>query len=185
MPVSGYIASEIDLKSGDSIFIYSFIGSHATAAPILTPTCIITRVILLIQLDWLFQSLFHFNLLHDVHLCDESLEALLDVCVGEGGALTHIDKRLAHDILLDLLRADLTRLMQVALVRHEADLHLLVWIVAQLLQPIVEIVEGIAFRDIKHKQGTDSLAIVPSRDASVALTAGRVPDLGLYQRVVR
>ena len=67
-----------------------------------------------------------------MHLFNEGLEALFDVCVGEGRALAHIDKLLAHHELLDLLCADLPVVSQVALVRHQADLHLVVRVVAQL-----------------------------------------------------
>ena len=50
---AGYIASEIVIKMGFVFYfhLFSFDGSHAIAAPIFAPTCGITRVILLIQLD--------------------------------------------------------------------------------------------------------------------------------------
>ena len=67
-----------------------------------------------------------------MHLLNEGLEALFDIGVGEGRALAHIDELLAHHELLDLLCADLPVVGQVALVRHQANLHLVVRVVAQL-----------------------------------------------------
>ena len=87
------------------------IESHRIATPVLTSTRVITRVILLVQFDRFFQSLFDFDLLHDVHLRDKCFKALLDVCIGKGGAFAHVDERFTHNVLFDLLRAHLPRLM--------------------------------------------------------------------------
>ena len=75
-------------------------------------------------------------------------------------------------------------LVEVALVGHYTDLHLLVRVIPQLLQPIVQIIERFTLCDVENEQGPHSLSIVSSSDASIALAACRIPNLCLDDGVV-
>lgn len=75
--------------------------------------------------------------------------------------------------------------LEIALVSHEADLYLVVRVVAQLIEPVVQVVKRFALSDVKHKESAHCLSIVPSRDASIALAPRCVPYLRLDDRVVR
>ena len=120
-----------------------------------------------------------------MHLLNEGLKALFDIGVGEGRALAHIDELLAHHELFDLFSADLPVVGQVALVRHQANLHLVVRVVAQLCEPVVKIIKRFALSYIEYEQSAHRLPVMARRDAPVPLAARCVPDLRADHRVVR
>lgn len=51
--------------------------------------------------------------------------------------------------------------------------------VAQLLQPPVDIIVGLVLADIVDKESTDSAAVVGRRDGAVPFLTGGIPDLSL------
>lgn len=56
--------------------------------------------------------------------------------------------------------------------------------VSHLLQPLADGLEGFASRDVVNEEHADCLAVVGIRDGSVALLAGRVPNLRPNQHVL-
>lgn len=80
--------------------------------------------------------------------------------------------------------ADLTLVVQVALVSDQNDGDFLVRVVAHLLQPLADRFERDAARDVVDQKHADGLSVVSVRDRSITLLAGRVPDLRPDQLVL-
>lgn len=68
---------------------------------------------------------------------------------------------------------------QIALVSDEHDNNVRVSVVAQLLQPPVDIIVGLVLADIVDKKSTDSTAVVGRRNRAVPFLTGGIPNLSL------
>lgn len=81
--------------------------------------------------------------------------------------------------LLGLLRRHSPQVSQIALVSNKHDNDVGVRMVPEFFQPPIDIVVGLMLADVVDKKGSDGTAIVSGGDRTVALLAGRIPDLGL------
>lgn len=72
----------------------------------------------------------------------------------------------------------------ITLVSDQHDDNIAIGMIPQLLQPPRDIFVGNRLGDIVNKEGTNSSAIVCASNGTVALLAGRIPNLSLNGLVV-
>ena len=78
-----------------------------------------------------------------------------------------------------LVGLDGAEVPQVGLVADEHDDDVGLGVVAELLEPALDVLEGGVLGDVVDEEGADGAAVVGRGDGAVALLAGGVPDLGL------
>lgn len=81
--------------------------------------------------------------------------------------------------LLSLLGGDCTEVSQIALVTDQHDHDIGVGVIAQLLQPPVDIVVGLVLANVVDEEGTDGATVVGRCDGPVAFLPSSIPDLCL------
>ena len=117
---------------------------------------------------------------HDVvDLRQDPLERLVDV-----GRLQRARLDEAEPLALaegrGVLGAHGAQVPQVGLVPDERDDDVGVGVVAQLLEPPLDVLESLRLGDVVDQQRADRAAVVGRRDRAVPLLARRVPDLGFH-----
>lgn len=73
-----------------------------------------------------------------------------------------------------------TALTDVSLIAHQGDHYVLGGVLAQLIQPLADVVKALLVRDVVYEQRPHRSPVVSSRDGFVPLLARCVPDLGAY-----
>lgn len=81
--------------------------------------------------------------------------------------------------LLRILCGHSPQMPQIALVSDQHDNNVRVRVIAQLLQPPVDIIVGLVLADIVDQESTDSTAIVGRCNRAVPFLAGGIPNLSL------
>lgn len=78
-----------------------------------------------------------------------------------------------------LVGLDGAEVSQIGLVAHEHNHNVGLGVVAELLEPALDVLERGVLGDVVNEEGTDGAAVVGRGDGTVALLSGGVPDLGL------
>jgi len=78
-----------------------------------------------------------------------------------------------------LVGLDGAEVSQIGLVAHKHNDDVGLGVVAELLEPALDVLERGVLGDVVNEEGTDGAAVVGRGDGAVALLAGGVPDLGL------
>lgn len=78
-----------------------------------------------------------------------------------------------------LVGLDGAEVSQIGLVAHEHDDDVGLGVVAELLEPALDVLERGVLGDVVNEEGADGAAVVGRGDGAVALLPGGVPDLGL------
>ena len=81
--------------------------------------------------------------------------------------------------LLCILGGHSTEMPQIALVSNQHDDDVAVCVIPKLFQPPRDVLECLVLADVVDEQSSNGAAVVGRGDGSVALLAGRVPDLRL------
>lgn len=81
--------------------------------------------------------------------------------------------------LLGLFRGHSPQVPQIALVTNQHDDDVGVGMIAELLQPPVDIVVGLVLTDIIDEKSTDSTPIVSGGDGTVTFLTSSIPNLSL------
>ncbi len=68
---------------------------------------------------------------------------------------------------------------QIALIAHQHNHNVRVRVISQLLQPPRHVLVCLVLGDVVHQQGAHGTTVVSGCDRTIALLAGRVPDLRL------
>mmetsp|Transcript_23456 Transcript_23456/g.69088 ORF Transcript_23456/g.69088 Transcript_23456/m.69088 type:complete len:208 (-) Transcript_23456:116-739(-) len=110
-------------------------------------------------------------------------EGVLHVGGGLGGRLQE-DEAVLLGELLPLLVGHGSAVLKVRLVADEHDGHVGVGVLARVLEPRGEVVEGLPARDVVDEEGARGAAVVGPRDGPEGLLARCVPDLQLDLLVV-
>lgn len=90
-----------------------------------------------------------------------------------------LPKRKHTGKLLGLLRGHGAQMSQIALVSDQHDDDVGVGMVAEFLQPPVDVVVGLVLADIVDKEGPDGTTVVGGGDGAITLLTGGIPDLRL------
>ena len=105
-------------------------------------------------------------------------EGLLDVGRGLGGGFEELDAEGVGELLALLGRDDpLGR--QVGLVADEELVDILAGVAVDLVEPLLDVVEGFVVGDVVHDDDAVGAAVVRGGDGAEALLAGGVPNLEL------
>lgn len=80
---------------------------------------------------------------------------------------------------MGVVGGDGTEVPEVGLVADEHDADVGVGVVAELLEPAADVVEGGGLADVVDEDGAESASVVGAGDCSVTLLTCRVPDLRL------
>lgn len=86
--------------------------------------------------------------------------------------------------LFSLLSRHSPQMSQITLIPNKHDNDIRVGMIAQLLEPAVNVIVSLMLADIVDEQGADSAAVVGGGDCAVSLLACGIPDLGLDGLVV-
>lgn len=101
-------------------------------------------------------------------------ERLLDVCRVLGRGLEQADADLIRKLLGDVILDDLLA-RQVRLVADEELVNALARVAVNLLQPLLDVGEGVGVGHVVDDDDAVRAAVVGRRDRAEALLAGRVP----------